>query len=431
MILPRVLMAIWVRLRIFKVFCIFNSPTLTSFYGLFMVKKLNSGSGKRFLCIGRPIFDDDVRALALYSKKVSVFSLHKNFFVDLFGTICPELLQSHQDFHLTRTKGWQAEKYRKFVDRFLYLATKFHKIDGILTANYNYSWQQDIAELALQRDLEFCVLFKEGISPVFRENETAAEGMRKLVNKFSNNKFIGTSLFTYNRRVARAFHEAKIPGLAPEMISVVGIPRFDHYFRKLPIAKEQKNNFLFFAFAIEDKVRHLTFDENKLALIRNRTMQFHLMIYKHALTNPEIKLIIKTKSNPKHIEILKRLYHHHFGPLPSNISIVNSGNVSDLIKLSGVVIGFNSTAMLEAHAAGRLVLSSDFKDIGLSCFYDDYPAIGQFIRSEDDIVRLVKKFYLPNFSLDTDGYKFLVDRVHFADGRSSYRLEAGLIGSEY
>ena len=47
-------------------------------------------------------------------------------------------------------------------------------------------------------------------------------------------------------------------------------------------------------------------------------------------------------------------------PLPPNLSVVTSGDPFDLIVRSHVVVGFNTTGLLEAVAAGKVVIVPSF-----------------------------------------------------------------------
>ena len=77
-----------------------------------------------------------------------------------------------------------------------------------------------------------------------------------------------------------------------------------------------------------------------------------------------------------------------------NLEIITSGDISKLIKKSKIVVGFNTTGILEGLAAGRTVIVPNFSE----CLSKDYrpfiPDFGKAVieaNSPNNLSRIIKK----------------------------------------
>ena len=80
---------LWVRLKFFKAFFHIRMITVLAFLSLLGIQKRNSSIGPRILCITRPIFDEDVAALAAFSDSLNIISVDKGIFSSVFGWLIP------------------------------------------------------------------------------------------------------------------------------------------------------------------------------------------------------------------------------------------------------------------------------------------------------------------------------------------------------
>ena len=82
-----------------------------------------------------------------------------------------------------------------------------------------------------------------------------------------------------------------------------------------------------------------------------------------ALDNPDIEIVVKSKGRRRDLNETAALFGFETeAELPSNMHVVHGGDVLDLIAEASVVCGFNSTALLEAVAAGKPVVMPWFAE---------------------------------------------------------------------
>jgi hypothetical protein len=87
----------------------------------------------------------------------------------------------------------------------------------------------------------------------------------------------------------------------------------------------------------------------------------HRAIVDLARQSPDLDVTIKCKGQDRsHAEILRILGDEKL--LPKNLTVVTSGDPYDLIVRSQVVVGFNTTGLLEALATGQTVIVPRFAE---------------------------------------------------------------------
>ena len=267
------------------------------------------------------------------------------------------------NYHIN-DKSLEREKrsYRNALTKIFFYLKKFIKIDLIVGFNAFYMAEIELRKAALNNSLKFLVLHKENIySPI--ENSILKFMYSKL-----NKKFDGTKLLVYSENEKNLFLKAKL--VDKKKISVVGIPRTDSSINLRHI--KPKNIILYFL--IEE---NRGFPNHLINLI-NRTdrlpIKFFNKIKEHKnknffwkkMTNvTENFLINYSKKNP-HIKIIFKgkigAHEKKFQntKLPSNIKFIKTGTGHKYLSESKTVIAFNTTAALEALAAGRDLLVPNY-----------------------------------------------------------------------
>jgi len=301
---------------------------------------------------------------------------------------------------------------------FLRELLKVIQVDAILTANYVYAWQQELAVICDEMNIPVVILFKEGISPLYSGIDNRQNAYDLLVKYYTNNRFLGSKLLVYNENIRDAFIRANIEGLNKNAVETVGIPRFDRYFR----LKKNGKDIVFFSFSIEDKARHLGLDKEVLCDYLEKQEKFHIEVMKYAKSYPDKNVIIKTKSNTKYLNYTKKIAIENGCSKLNNLVITNKGNVYDYIKNSYAVIGYNSTVLLEALAAGRLIINPDFRE-GIVCdFFEEYPNLANYAKNMEDIHNVISSIVVDTVNND-DLKSLLYDRIYVPDGQACLRTE--------
>lgn len=398
-------------------------PALAAWCARVLSEVIDNGSRHTVLCIGRPIFNEDVHALAEYGGALNYVIVPKSAFIRIFNRFLPDLIHEHARYHEINGFDKGKQRYREFLYRFMAHLVHSLGIDAMMTANYNYSWQQELVVAARERKIPVVVLFKEGISPLYVEGDSPQAAYRQLVRNYTNNRLIADVLLVYNERIARAFLQEDIPGVFDEMLEVVGIPRFDRYFRICPPGE----NILFFSFNFEDKARHLGLSDEESIQYAEKTADFHAEVIRYAMAHPERKVVVKTKNHVKYLHYVERIAHQMGADrVAPNLIMTNQGDVFDLLENAYAVIGYNSTALLEAYAAGRLVLAADFRWGRVKDYFDEHPDVPHYVSSCKDIEHVLADAPCSRPVDDPELHQMLKERIYLPDGRASRRAETAI-----
>ena len=374
-------------------------------------KVYDVGSARRVLCLGRPIFNDEIDALSTYGGGINYIVMPKTVFIGIARCFLSGLAFEHVAYHARRNNDAEMSSYLAFLAKFFDELKSILGHQAIVSSNYVYSWQQEIAAHCLKQGMPFVVLHKEGI--------TGRNDYDGLVRTYSNGKFVGTRLLVYNRRMRDALLAHNIEGLNSENIRVVGVPRFDRYFN----IGQPGSKVVFFSFYIRDKIRHVGVSGGETPTWVAAADKFHLEVMRFAKQNPDIDVVIKTKKSPRYIDYVKKLVR--FGGFDSlaNLTITNAVSPFDLIKEASTIIGYNSCVLLEALIANRRVLSPY---LGANCepfFHQGTAAVAE-VHSAEDIEREVRSAAIPLGSFDK---KNLEDFIHLTDGNACKLAEAEII----
>jgi hypothetical protein len=399
-----------------------NLPSLASRLAWVMTRTIDTNSSRTVLCIGRPIFNEDIEEMSRHGGTLNYVVVPKAIFLKIFRQLAPELVLSHARYHEIHEHDDAKRRCRKFYEAFLRRFVLQARAEAILTANYNYSWQQELAAAARDLGIPFVVLFKEGISPLFAEGVSPQAAYDMLVGKYTNNCFIGDRLIVYNNRIKQGFANVPVQGITQEIVEAVGIPRFDRYFR----LGETGSSIVFFSFNFEDKARHLGLAQDVFDQYHAKTREFHIEVLRFAAAHQQLRVIVKTKNNLKYLCYVQDIATDlGLSGLP-NLTMTNQGDVFELIRDAHAVIGYNSTTLLEAFAARRIVMSADFRWGPVRDYFDEHPGLPNYVTTSQDMETVLARNSKGRPLDDPQLYPLLYERIHVPDGKASARAEAAI-----
>lgn len=399
-----------------------GAPAMAAFFANLLLERIDMRSSQTVLCIGRPIFNEDIHELAKFGGSLNYAIVPKAVFITLFNYFVPALIHEHARYHEIPGHEHSKLHYRSFLTVFLSRLAKRCPVDAIMTANYNYSWQQEFVIAARERNVPVVVLFKEGISPLYSEGDTPQTAYEQVVRKYTNNRLIADLLLVYNERIKNAFLNVAVPGVRDEMIEAVGIPRFDRYFRM----QASGGDVLFFSFNFEDKARHLGLDAAEYEKYYAKTAAFHAEVIRFAAAHPERRVVIKTKNHVKYLRYVEDIVAElDLAGLP-NLVVTNHGNVYELLNNAHAVIGYNSTTLLEAYAAKRIVMSADFRWGKVRDYFDEHPSVPYYVSTAGDIVNVLANVSDGRAFEDAELNLMLRERIYIPDGKACVRTEAAI-----
>ena len=394
------------------------------FIGLLLIKLDNSKSINErkkynFLCLDRPIFNADIDSLASASNEFKFIKIPKEYFLFLLKALYPKKAFKHQSYYEKSLNSKSYKVYKKTIHYIIRKLIKKLDIKGILTANYNYSWQQEIALFcSKEKKIKFVIILKEGINTLGAKGEDNLISTIKYFKLYTNNRFIGDLLFVYNDLIKEALIKSHIKGISSEKVIVSGIPRMDKYYN---LAFTDKKEITFFSFSIEDKTRHLNLNSEDFKKTKILSDKYHLDIIKFAILNKEYKLNIKTKSNKKYINEIHKLIRINKLQITPNINITNKGQAYDLIKNSFLIIGFNSTTLQESMAADRKVICCDFRQTKIKDQFEGYENVVYYFDNYEKLEQLIKTKNIKNIS-SNNKKNYLEKTLGSTSGSSSKKI---------
>ncbi|MFH1890114.1 MAG: hypothetical protein ABIJ91_00920 [Candidatus Kuenenbacteria bacterium] len=402
-----------------------NVPFLTAVAFKFAASRINRHGEYKVLVLGRSIFTDDIKAMAVFSGQINYTILHLKYLDAILNHFIkqPERARLAEDnYHIADIGA----KGKLLVNAYLVRVMPFYKkltgLQAVVSANFGYIQQQELAKVCQAQKIPFIIIHKEGMG---------APSSR--VSLYKNYHFIADKILLYNNQIKDFLSKVIVPGLTPDKMEIVGVPRLDFYFKKdkKDKASIDKKQLVFFAFHPDDKFVPLIHSQDNYQAARLRTKDFFCLVMRFVAHHPEINVIIKTKAAKHYLTYIQNIFSENFSaPIP-NLTITHSGNPIDLIQNSDVVIGFHSTTLIEALIAGKTIVSPYFEDViddQAGSHFKDYPTLINYAVKEDDL-----KSYIynsgKNNNKDIQSLKeeFLRKWIFIPDGHASQRAENAII----
>lgn len=305
------------------------------------------------------------------------------------------------------------KEYRDFLKKFWLNFKSRLSIDAVLTANFSYYAERELAAALEELGTPFIVLHKENLKSPGR-----VEFFKELY-RLRRGPFLGRKIFVYNDIEKTVQIESGVT--TPDRIIVTGMPRLDriHEWRKRKSKSSSKSlentkQVLFFSFGPKTglpsiarrKGSGINLSYESISAVidslswKNLVQKSHGAIIRLAKDNPDIKIIIKAKGRfPESSALFDALGESV--DIPSNVKIVVGGEPFDLITQSRVICGFNTTGLLEAIAAGKPVIVPWFeeaRDEVMHPYIVDLEEAVEYAESPDDLVIRLKGHALADAS---------------------------------
>lgn len=405
-----------------KISLIFSFPYLGTLALALARKKINEKGEYTILCLGRSIFLDDVKALSHYGRKLKYLSVHLGVFLYIFEYYFtqPEREKlTESNYHVEDYCREAKDKYFSFLKKLLPQLKKILKFDAVLSGNYSYIMQQEIARACRENNIPFLVSFKEGLVV------PGSYGGWSEIQKGC--EFIGNKMMVYNENIKKSFLEAKIKGLNENNLIICGIPRLDQYFINNE-KKSFKKQIVFFSYYPSIKFAGMISDQKKFEQALKRSDDFHKWVMTFALKHPEIKVIIKTKVSEHFVNYVESIYKKNFTKPINNLKITNSGDTYKLITESDAIITFYSTTVMEALIADKIVITPYFGDLITDKPWDFFPGYEDLVNYVKEEGELEKNLSKGKIKYDQQRKaEFLKQFIYIPDGKASVRVEEEII----
>jgi hypothetical protein len=286
--------------------------------------------------------------------------------------------------------------YEEFIASVWWHLTSFSRVDAILSPNFFYHRQRPLAAAAERSGTPFIVLHKENLKSPAR-----VEYWRYLYRK--RGQFPGRKILVYNEIERELLRSTGVTDISN--VVVTGMPRLDkvHRWRSQNAGSpaHEQPQVLFFSFDKKDKLPK----DHQLEAYADETAQekwsgltwgevsekTHKAMIELALRRPDISVVIKTKATERHRADCSELLNGSGVELPPNLKVVSGGDPFKLLTESSIVVGFNTTAQLEALAAGKPLIVPWYGEAvapGTQDFVIDLGDAVQYAHSPEELVEI-------------------------------------------
>ncbi len=401
-----------------------HSPRLTAAVLALISGKIDRGSHYTALVLGRSIFYDDISAMAEFSGKLNYVSVHKSYWAIIYKHF------THHDeragwteanYHITDHGREGKRRYYLYLKKMFPYLRRYLKIDAVISGNFGYLVQQELAKVCVEDNIPFLVLHKEGLSAGIFEG---AEDM------YVNRRFVGHKFLAYNEKILGALL-GKVKGLAKEQIKIVGVPRLDYYFQTR--GSTPTKQIVLFSFYVKHRLPRFVSDPETIKLGERRAEDFHLWVMNYALKHPEISVVIKTKAAGFYLDYVQKIKRENFSRSIPNLTITSAPSPRECIESSFAVLGYLSTTLIEGLLANRLVISPYFGDLIPAKpwdYFTHYPELVSYAKTERELEKLLdnpERHFIQTDKQRRD--EFLTYLIHTPDGQASIRAEAEIINT--
>jgi hypothetical protein len=384
----------------------------------------------RVLIIEKAIFNDDMLQVLADSPDMQAFGLRRAIVKSLAlaylpKAVCDDATYVSDDPATERAKL----RYRAFLARMWSRLARLDRYDVVVTGNWCYWAERELATALEAQGVPFVVLHKEGIKPPERSRM-----LRDLFER-TRGRFTGRRVLVYQE--AEREHQIEGRIARPEQIRIVGMPRLDrlHAWRIAAVEgrrafRAERPTVLFLAFMPNNFLPSYSGIASDLAWDELCAGSYRA-IARLAREHPEIRVIVR----PRGYEIPEcRALLARVGDVPENIEVIADGNVEPLIEASWVIVGHNTTVVLEAYAAGKPVVVPRFAealDPRYSGYIVDIGREAEYASSVDDMVaRLARRCTEPVMApreLSDAAKSALAQWTGNPDGRASERVHSALL----
>ena len=269
---------------------------------------------------------------------------------------------SDNSYHSTDVDLEKAKKlYRDHLSRVLIWFQRLFGLSAMAQFNIVYWAERELSAACIQHGIRFVATHKEcNWSPAF---------INKRINFYSESvgSFQGSAVSVYNSTTKKIFTAAGI--INENLVCVLGCARLDQSHKYRSNAKLPRTRTVLF-YLIDAKAGLATFKDEETgewitgALASDGSVgdwsemvaKVNSAVMDLATTNPDIQVICKGKTGVADRQLTQLKEAARGSSLPNNVELIAGGVGHKLLEKASVVIGFNTTAVLEAMAAGVPVI---------------------------------------------------------------------------
>jgi len=302
--------------------------------------------------------DDLLQSQKKYNKDILYLACPRDFFKQIMICIYRKENFDFNDFKHSYENNKlnisNKKKYKDFLFTFLQVLKKKYNFNILISCSFLYSAERELHEACCQLKIPFLILYKESIHTEIQKKYFL------YTYKKINEKFKGYKIAVYSKYAKKLLTESNIAN--NQKIDVIGCSRLDESFSYKKL--KPKNQILYYAIQNNRGLPTAlinTFGKTFFKNIKN-DISFNTKYNWNKLHVKTLKVLkIFAKNNPKILIIIKVKHGEtsnkkEYFNLPENIRIIDYGAGHTLLKDSKIVIGWNTTSVLEGIAANRFIL---------------------------------------------------------------------------
>jgi hypothetical protein len=359
-----------------------NLPSVTALLAKLLMKQIAieptgdttkrdaSVQPRRVLVLPRRGFNDDVLLALREIPAVMVLSLKRRVFKSIANAFLPSEVDDNNYLTTSPTVKEAMLAYRKFLAQFWQALDPHRRIDAVISGNFGYYAERELAAALEELGVPFIVLHKEN------SWSAGSQSFWERVYRERRGPFMGRRILVYSP-IERDM-QLRAGVVDRDRIEVIGMPRLDavHHWRESHVGLAPQTAVLFASFLPEvgmpalakgvpvkaaDSAPNLGTRTLNLSTVCHST---HRAILRLAIENPEVKVMIKTKGRQRdRVALTELLGVTDETHLPPNLHVHHGGSPLPLIGEASVVCGLHSTLLLEALAAGRPVIVPCYAEV--------------------------------------------------------------------
>ena len=292
-----------------------------------------------------------------YNKNIEFYHLPRPFIKAIFRFFIDEGMNvSDYKYYDTSNKIIRAKKkYRENLIKIIGILKEEFRFNGFISFNFNYFAERELHGACKSLKIKFIILHKECVWSPYEELV-----INKIYRDYSK-KFEGYKIGVYSENEKKLITSSKVA--KKKQVKVIGCSRLDKSFLIKKI--KPKNKVVYFM--IEDmrglpNVYFRKYNESfKKQFKFYNNKNYKNLNWAH-LRKKTTDIIIQLAKENKNIEFIFKgkvgVHNRNDLPsnLPSNCKLVFGGTGDQFLKDSKIVIGWNSTIILEAIVANRFIL---------------------------------------------------------------------------
>jgi|APSaa5957512576_1039674.scaffolds.fasta_scaffold15450_1 hypothetical protein len=359
-----------------------------------------------------------------------------------------QILKNNTNIYYVNYPNWLQDKIiaileisrinskKKWLSKFIKCLCEAIDSIGFISAGMYYRRHEIWEVSTILANRRFYCLHREGIGA---DKKTVNNSLKSQFLKAR--KFYGTKLMVGTETLKELL--IKINYISSDRIVVTGMPRFDkiyHYTNNKLNTVQETNTVLLFSFFIST-IKNFNIKDGlyaKTGGFIELFNQVHYTVAQFAIDNPKINVIIKMKwysGNAK--ESVDTAIKGGTGLWPDqigNLKVLDDIPAQKLIKESRVIIGFNSTTLIESVLYGKNVIVPSFAEASQEKYIDDVFFSNKeniFYRAYSlvELMNLITNCYHNENKKLTIDRSFIEETVGPYDGNACLRIE-GTIAHE-